>query len=195
MTDKNLTLSLTPSQTIGPFFAFALTPKDYGIAELVTNRLVPQSSGTIRIEGRVWDGDNNPVPDAMLEIWQADTRGVFVSPEAPPANHGFTGFGRCATGTDGGFSFSTEKPGRTKSATGGLAAPHVSLTIFARGLTKQLRTRIYFEDEAANADDAVLALVPVERRATLIARKVAGEPVYVLDVHLQGHGETVFFDI
>lgn len=195
MTDQAQILPITPSQTIGPFFAFALTPKDYGVPELVTNRLVPDSATTIRIEGRVLDGENNIVPDAMLEIWQADARGVFVSPKSPPANHGFTGFARCATGPDGSFSFITEKPGRTKSATGNMAAPHVSLTIFARGLTKQLCTRIYFGDEAANADDPVLALVPPDRRATLIASKVAGEPVYRLDLRLQGEGETVFFDI
>lgn len=187
---------LTPSQTVGPYFAYALTPRDYGRVEFVTGNLVtPSTTGErIRIEGRVRDGDGAPVPDAMIEIWQADAEGRYAHPadERRP-NSDFVGFGRAAIGADGAFFFETIKPGPVPGPDGAAQAPHISVGVFARGVLKRLHTRLYFDGEAANAADPVLALVPAERRATLVARK-AGEGRYTWDIVLQGEGETVFFE-
>ncbi|MGB3273928.1 MAG: protocatechuate 3,4-dioxygenase subunit alpha [Xanthobacteraceae bacterium] len=194
---------ITPSQTVGPFFAYGLTPTgQYQWHDTFTNSLVTAdtSGERIRIEGRVLDGDGVPVPDAMLEIWQADAQGRFAHPrDARTAqNSSFKGFGRCGTTAEGGFSFETIKPGAVPGADGTSQAPHVLLAIFARGMLLHNFTRIYFDDEAAaNAADSVLALVPAERRATLIAKRETGGSgaVYRFDVHLQGDDETVFFEI
>ena len=189
---------LTPSQTVGPFFAYGLTPNgNYAWNDAFTNNLVtPEVSGDrIRIEGFVYDGDGANVPDAMLEIWQADAQGRFSDPQDSRAssNASFKGFGRCGTGADG-FSFDTIKPGAVPGLDGKPQAPHIVLAIFGRGMTMQSMTRIYFDDEAANATDGVMALVPEDRRATLIAKKTA-PGVYRFDIHLQGDSETVFFDV
>lgn len=194
---------VTPSQTVGPFFAYCLTPRDYSLHEIFSNDLnVPGLSGTkVRIEGRVLDGDGAGIPDAVVEIWQADAAGSYAHGEAKPgANVAFKGFGRCGSGPDGGYAFSTIKPGRAPGPGGVLQAPHLGVNIFARGLLKQLVTRIYFADEAANETDPILALVPAERRQSLIARpqRRGDETVYVLDLRLQdganGEAETVFFE-
>lgn len=183
---------LTPSQTIGPFFAYALTPRAYGGPELASEIVAGEgvAGERIRIEGRVFDGDGAPVGDAMLESWQADAEGRFNA----ACNAGFTGFGRIETGADGGFFIETIRPGALPGPNGALQAPHIALSIFARGLLIRLATRIYFDDEPANAADPVLALVPAERRGTLIARRGA-DGVFRLDILLQGESETVFFDI
>ena len=190
---------ITPSQTVGPFFAYALTPTGrYAIADLAGDDLVTDdAAGTrIRIVGRLLDGDRLPVSDAMIEIWQADGEGRYLGHDPALSNARFKGFGRCETGRDGAFSFRTVKPAGVPGPNGSGQAPHVNVGVFARGLLRRLFTRIYFEDEAANADDPILALVPAERRATLIARREpgSGEPVYRLDVRLQGEDETVFFE-
>ncbi|RIK97930.1 MAG: protocatechuate 3,4-dioxygenase subunit alpha [Proteobacteria bacterium] len=195
--------SITPSQTVGPFFAYGLTPTgQYQWHDTFTNSLVTAdtSGERIRIEGRVLDGDGVPVPDAMLEIWQADAQGRFAHPRDARAvqNTSFKGFGRCGTSADGGFSFETIKPGAVPAPNGAPQAPHILLAIFARGMLLHNFTRIYFDDEAqANAADSVLALVPADRRATLIAKRETGGSgaVYRFDVHLQGDDETVFFEI
>lgn len=183
---------LTPSQTIGPFFAYALTPRAYGGKELANEQVAGEgvAGEHIRIEGRVFDGDGAPVGDAMLESWQADAEGRFNA----AGNAGFTGFGRIETGADGSFFIETIRPGALPGPNGALQAPHIALSIFARGLLIRLATRIYFDDEPGNANDPVLALVPAERRGTLIARR-GPDGVFRLDIRLQGEGETVFFDI
>jgi protocatechuate 3,4-dioxygenase alpha subunit len=187
---------ITPSQTVGPYFHFGLTPADYGFRGLVDNNLVtPDAVGEhVRIAGRLTDGVGEPVADALIEIWQADGAGRYAGRE-PRANVRFKGFGRAATAKDGTFGFATVKPGAVPGPGGRPQAPHINVGIFARGMLKRLFTRIYFEDEAANADDAILALVPAERRATLVATRsgsIDGLPLFVFDIRLQGDRETVF---
>ncbi|GBD44498.1 Protocatechuate 3,4-dioxygenase alpha chain [bacterium HR40] len=189
----------TPSQTVGPYFAYALTPEPYGYPGIASNRLVDIGTPGERIllRGRVLDGAGEPVEDALLEIWQADASGRYPT-EAPGEARGFRGFGRCGTDAEGRFSFETVKPGRVPGPDGKLQAPHIAVIVTARGLLNHLVTRIYFADEvAANASDPILALVPEDRRATLIARREdhPGGPVYRFDIHLQGEQETVFFDV
>ncbi len=194
---------ITPSQTVGPFFAYGLTPDgQYAWHDTFTSNLVTAdtSGERIRIEGAVFDGDGEPVPDAMLEIWQADAQGRFANPRDTRAlpNASFKGFGRCGANAEGGFAFDTIKPGIVADPDGTPQAPHILLAVFARGMLLHNYTRIYFDDEAdKNAADPVLALVPDERRATLIAKRGpdAGGAVYRFDVHLQGDDETVFFEI
>lgn len=185
------TLGLTPSQTIGPFFAYALTPRAYGGSELATEQMAPDgvSGERIRIEGTVYDGDGAVVGDAMIEVWQADSQGRFNA----PGNAGFTGFGRAEATAEGRFVFETIRPGALAGPGGTMQAPHLSVSVFARGLLLRLMTRIYFSDEPANAGDPVLALVPAARRDTLIARR-GDDGVFRFDIRLQGDGETVFFD-
>jgi protocatechuate 3,4-dioxygenase alpha subunit len=192
---------ITPSQTVGPFFKYGLTPSgQYDWNDAFTGNLVtPDTSGErIRIEGRVLDGDGAPVPDAMLEIWQADAQGRFSDPQDKRAlaNTTFKGFGRCGTDTNGSYAFDTIKPGTVPDPDGKPQAPHILLAIFARGMLLHLYTRIYFDGEANNAADPVLALVPADRRSTLIATRKAGAArTYHFDVRLQGGNETAFFDV
>ena len=193
---------ITPSQTVGPYFKYGLTPgSDYKWNDAFGNDLVtPDVSGErIRIVGQVFDGDGKVVPDSMLEIWQADAQGRFADPQDERAmrNAAFRGFGRCGTDADGGFSFHTIKPGPVPGPNGKPQAPHILLAVFARGMTQQAITRIYFAGEPVNPADQILALVPEDRRATLIGRREAGEGIatYRFDVHLQGDAETVFFDL
>jgi len=192
---------ITPSQTVGPFFAPALTPgKDYPWRQPIGNDLItPDASGErIRIAGRVLDGDGAPVNDAMIEIWQADAAGRYAHPaDQQRPNAKFTGFGRAGTGAEGRFGFSTIKPGAVAGPGGQQQAPHIVVAVFARGLPRHAYTRIYFADDSSNANDPILALVPADRRATLIAKRddKSGAPVYVFDIRLQGENETVFFDV
>jgi protocatechuate 3,4-dioxygenase, alpha subunit len=184
----------TPSQTIGPFFHDALSWKH---GEVLVR---PETVGErISIIGRVLDGEGLPVPDALVEIWQANAAGRYNHPEdaqAKPLDPAFLGFGRCASGADGGFRFVTIKPGRVPGRGNSLQAPHINLSLFARGLLRRLVTRLYFEDALENAEDPVLASVPeAARRATLLARRIPGETLcYAFDIVLQGENETVFFD-
>lgn len=193
--------NITPSQTVGPYFKYGLTPgTDYAWNDAFSNDLVtPDVSGErIRIVGQVFDGEGKVIPDSMLEIWQADGQGRFADPQDARAvsNAAFKGFGRCGTDANGGFEFHTVKPGAVPGPGGKPQAPHVLLAVFARGMTQQAITRIYFAGEAANAADPILALVPVERRATLMASREPNNAVtYRFDVHLQGEKETVFFDL
>src|ERR1700740_1985747 len=155
------TSGVTPSQTVGPFFKYGLTPDgQYEWNDAFTSNLVtPDTSGErIRIEGRVFDGDGQPVPDAMLEIWEAGAQGRFFCPQGTRAlpNSTFKGFGRCGTDRNGGFAFDTIKPGVVPDPDGKPQAPHIVLAIFARGMLLQLYTRIYLDGEAANAAAPVL---------------------------------------
>lgn len=191
---------ITPSQTVGPYFKYGLTPgSDYQWNDAFGNDLVtPDASGErIRIVGRVFDGDGKAMTDSMLEIWQADAQGRFADPQDARSlpNAAFRGFGRCGTDSDGAYSFHTIKPGPV-SGPSHPQAPHILLAVFARGMTRQAYTRIYLEGEAGNGADPILALVPAERRATLIAGREPGDVVtYRFDVYLQGEKETVFFDL
>jgi protocatechuate 3,4-dioxygenase alpha subunit len=191
---------ITPSATVGPYFLYGLVPSYYGGSDLATNNLVtPDVTGErIRIEGRVLDGDGAPIPDALIEIWQADGAGRYANPgdtRAPP-NAAFKGFGRASTNDEGRYLFETIKPGAVPGPNDAMQAPHIAVNFFARGVLKQMVTRIYFSDETANAADAILALVPQERRDTLIATRENGRehPTYRFDFRLQGEDETVFFD-
>ncbi|MET0844369.1 MAG: protocatechuate 3,4-dioxygenase subunit alpha [Mycetocola sp.] len=176
----------TPSQTVGPFFGYAL-PYNKGW-ELVP----PHRADAIRLHGTVFDGDGAVVPDAILEIWQADATGTFSREQGSlePDGYTFTGFGRASVDLAGHYSFTTVKPGPTSAG----RAPSILVTVFARGLTHHLFTRVFFpEDTDAHGTDAVLAAVPADRRSTLLA--VSDEPAsYRFDVRLQGDGETVFLD-
>lgn len=190
---------ITPSQTVGPFYAYGLTPNGkYAWNDAFTNNLLtPDVTGNkIRIEGVIYDGDGKVVPDAVLEIWQADAQGRFADPQDIRGlpNSSFKGFGRSGTTDAGEYSFDTVKPGAVPGIDGKPQAPHIVMAVFGRGMTMQSMTRIYFEDEAATAGDAVMNLVPADRRATLIAKKTAAG-VYRFDIHLQGDSETVFFDV
>lgn len=193
------TFPLTSSQTVGPFFAPALLREG-----ALRNVLIgPETVGErIRIEGRVLDGDGLPVPDALVEIWQANAHGRYNHPadtRSAALDPSFLGYGRSGTDEDGNYWFETIKPGAVPFAAGQqrLQAPHIGVTIFARGLLNHLVTRLYFEGEPANAGDTVLQCVPVERRATLLARRQSGGAmvVYHFDIVLQGAGETVFFNL
>ena len=191
-----MTLRQTPSQTVGPYFAYGLVPEQYGydLGSIASGDLAPPEveGQPIRVEGRVFDGAGATIPDALIEIWQADASGRYAHPADPRGNDAtFKGFGRFGTGTDKQhrFIFDTIKPGAVSPE----EAPHLNVIVTMRGMLLHAFTRIYFEDEAANAADKVLNLVPADRRHTLIARPVGGH-VYHFDIHMQGENETVFFD-
>jgi protocatechuate 3,4-dioxygenase, alpha subunit len=191
-------LRQTPSQTVGPYFAYGLSPEQYGYQQNLSSIAGSQMAEgdiegeRIRVEGRVFDGNGNPIPDALIEIWQADSLGRYAHPADPRgSNNTFKGFGRCGTGTDpqNRFWFDTIKPGKVD----GEQAPHLNVIVSMRGMLLHAFTRIYFSDEPANATDKVLRMVPAERRNTLIATHQGGN-VYRFDIHMQGSDETVFFD-
>jgi protocatechuate 3,4-dioxygenase alpha subunit len=178
----------TPSQTVGPFFDYAL-PYDGG------ERLVPPGDpDAVRIVGRVFDGDGAPVDDALVEIWQANRHGRYRHPEDRreelPLEDGFTGFGRCPTDAEGRYEFVTVKPGVVDGQ-----APHIGVCVLARGLLRHLFTRLYFPDEAAanEADPLLASIDDPARRATLVARSADG--VLAFDIHLQGERQTAFLDV
>jgi protocatechuate 3,4-dioxygenase, alpha subunit len=188
----------TASQTVGPYFAVGLTRPE--LADLTQDGKA--KGETIVIEGQVRDGDGAPVPDAMLEIWQANAAGKYAHPEdrqEKPQDANFAGFGRAFTDREGRFRFTTIRPGAVPGRGNALQAPHIALTVFARGLLKHLITRIYFADLAA-ANDADPVLSAIEDRAvrqTLLAKpQDDGTPLrFRFDVVLQGPGETAFFDV
>ncbi len=188
-------LPQTPSQTIGPFFKPSLVRSG---DETLARR---ESRGDrIVIVGRVLDGDGAPVDDAMVEIWQANADGRYDHPDDMQEKLNdphFHGFGRAATDRQGCFRFDTIKPGPASGLGDALQAPHINVSLFARGLLKRLVTRIYFPDEPLNASDAILNSVPSARRSTLIARveSITPTPTFRFDIVLQGDNETVFLDV
>jgi protocatechuate 3,4-dioxygenase, alpha subunit len=194
---------ITPSQTIGPFAAPCLTPNEQGKTnypwqQLINGNLVtPDAVGDrIRIEGKMFDGQGAPVDGILFEIWQADGQGRFAHPRDPRrTNTSFKGFGRVESHMDGSFTFDTVKPGRVPGPNGTMQAPHVVVAIHMRGVLSHLFTRIYFSDEASNAEDPILQLVPADRRDTLIAKRDASGAVYRIEFRIQGDRETVFFDL
>lgn len=186
---------ITPSQTVGPFFSLCLAPRDrpgIGSARLATPDAVGQR---ITIEGRVLDGDHAPVPDALIEIWQADGEGRYAGFHPALACLSFTGFGRATCDGQGRFTIETVKPGRVVDLDGREHAPHIAIGIFGKGINRRLYTRIYFPDESANDGDRVLSSVVAERRASMMAEKVgAAGQRYAFAIRLQGADETVFLD-
>lgn len=199
-----MTMKQTPSQTVGPYFAYGLTAQQYHYdhGQVAGSQLVrgEVSGERIRLTGKVYDGEGVAIDDAMIEIWQANAAGRFNHPldqrEGRPLDQGFLGFGRCGTGTrdDLSYEFNTVKPGAAQDG----HAPFITLVVFLRGLLSHAYTRVYFEDEgSANDADPVLNKVPAARRHTLIARRSeTGTGVeYRLDIHMQGDKETVFFEV
>jgi protocatechuate 3,4-dioxygenase alpha subunit len=191
MADKLVT---TPGQTVGPFFALGLDRPEW--ADLTRGN--PQGE-RITVEGQVLDGDGAPVPDAMIELWQANTAGRYDHVEDTQADKKidphFHGYGRAATDPQGRFKITTIKPGPVPGRGNALQAPHINVAFFARGLLKQLFTRIYFSDEPANATDPLLSRIDDSGvRNTLIARRDEGG-VYHFNFILQGKDETAFLDL
>lgn len=185
----------TPSHTVGPYFAYGLTPGAYGYALRDIHRadLAPASVAGLRlmVEGQVFDGNGTPVHDAMIELIQADASGNYVD---RPRNDGFTGYGRCGTGAEGRggdthFRFRTIKPGVTLPG----AAPFLTLIVTMRGLLNHCITRMYFPGDDVSRDP-VLSQVPRDRRHTLMSKETAPDR-YRFDIHMQGENETVFFDL
>jgi protocatechuate 3,4-dioxygenase, alpha subunit len=186
-------LALTPSQTTGPYLQIGL------LGGPISNHLVDESDPrAIRISGVLLDGGGDPVPDGMVEIWQANAAGRYAHPaddrEEIPLETGFTGFGRSGTDDAGRFEFVTVKPGRIPWVDGRLQAPHLLVGVFARGLLKRVATRMYFpDDETAHAEDPVLLGLEPEERATLVAR--AEDSALRFDIVLQGTGQATFFAV
>ena len=193
MTDRDADLVATPSQTVGPFFDFGLTTPNAALGQMAG----PDTPGErIRLRVRVLDGAGAVVPDAVVEVWQADASGAYPGvPDREPATPGqaFLGWGRLGTNEDGTCEFQTIRPGRVPTGKGRLAASHVDVCLFARGLLRHIFTRIYFAGDPALSEDPVLALVPEQRRETLLAHAEGDR--WVFDLRLQGEGETVFFDL
>ena len=189
-------LGHTPWQTVGPFFHYALPWKDGGILA------GPRTRGErIEIVGTLRDASREPVPDAMIEIWQANEAGRYRHPddtnEALALDMDFIGFGRAPTDQDGVYRFSTIRPGRVRGPGDTLQASHIAVGVLGRGLLKRLATRLYFADNPDNEADPVLALVDASRRATLLAmpeKPPETTTTYRFDILLQGDGETVFFE-
>jgi protocatechuate 3,4-dioxygenase, alpha subunit len=184
-------LTPTPSQTAGPFLHVGLTDSRSGA------RVAGEGAKGERLwlTFRLLDADSLPVPDAMIELWQADSEGNYKD-EGTSADGPFSGFGRLATSEEGSCTFETIRPGRVPGPGNTLQAPHINVSVFARGLLKRLSTRVYFAGDPANSEDPVLALVPEHRRATLFARP---DPVHdrgwIQEIRMRGEGETVFFDM
>ena len=190
-------LKQTPSQTVGPYFGFGLLSA--GGENMMVN---DQTKGQrIILRGHVFDGNGEAINDAMLEIWQADAQGIFNHPDDPRCHlvdQNFRGFGRAGTSNkELEYSFKTIKPGPAPWEGEEKQAPHINMRVFARGMLLHLITRVYFSDEAANEKDPLLNSVEdPERRKTLIAvrEEIDDAPTYRMDIHLQGDGETVFFN-
>jgi len=188
----------TPSQTVGPFFAYGLTAVQYGYdyTSIADDMLIGRDTdiNRILITGCVYDGQGKVVPDAMVEFYQADWSGKYRSVPLEKDRDKFSGFGRLGTGTqpDSRFTFTTVKPG-----TIGGQAPHINVILFMRGSLLHVYTRIYFDDESTNEKDSLLNLVPETRRHTLIAKRSTRTDIteYRFDIHMQGENETVFLDV
>src|SRR5271170_289992 len=185
-------LTPTPSQTVGPYLHLGLTD-----ARSISRVAGDGAKGErVWVTFRVLDGDRVPVPDAMIELWQADYQGNYPHQESSADATTLCGFGRLATAEDGSCTFETIKPGCVPGPGQTVQAPHINVSILGRGILKRLSTRLYFAEEPANAADPVLALVLENRRATLLARPDSTCPGnWIFDVRLRGEAETVFFDV
>ena len=190
-------LRQTPSQTVGPFFAYSLTAEQYGYDynSIVNGSLISDETEgeRIYITGNIFDGNGNTISDAIIELWQANNMGQYRTIPINHKNDGFSGIGRLGTGTNAKhtFTFTTIKPGSIEGQ-----APHINVIIFMRGSLHQLYTRMYFSDEV-NENDPLLVSIDATRRQTLIAQRkeVNGITQYHFDIHMQGEKETVFFDL
>jgi protocatechuate 3,4-dioxygenase, alpha subunit len=183
-----------PSQTVGPFFHLGCT-QHQSVGTLVS---ADTKGERIQLICRVFDGDGTAVPDAMIELWQANAEGRYNHPEDLQDQNlnSFRGFGRLATNDEGVCTFTTVKAGQVPANDGTPQASHINVSVFARGVLARLATRIYFAGDPAISSDPVLALVPPERRNTLLARKNPEQPhEWHFDIHLCGEHETVFFDV
>ena len=191
-----MTLSTTPecigSQTVGPYYVI-------GLGHLVSDTLAgPNATGThVTISGTLFDADGEPVPDAILELWQASPEGQYVEAQelgSARSVDGFLGFARLSTHESGRFSVKTVVPGPVAASDGGVHAPHIVVTLFMRGLMRHLVTRVYFPDQAGNATDPILLRVPEARRSSLLSQRIDGSLTELAwNIHLQGPHETVFF--
>jgi protocatechuate 3,4-dioxygenase, alpha subunit len=185
----------TPSQTVGPFFHMGF----FGRRSFGSLAGASAKGQRVRLTCRVFDGDGAPVPDAMIEVWQANAEGRYRHPadsRQKSLDPALNGFGRFATELDGSCAFETVRPGRVPGANNSMQAPHLNISVFARGLLKRTTTRLYFAGDPANAEDPILALVPDGRRGTLLAQPVPETPgSWLFDIYLRGEKETVFFDI
>jgi protocatechuate 3,4-dioxygenase alpha subunit len=185
-------MTITGFQTVGPFFEVMLRSR------LPLEMVRPETAGErVVIDGVLTDGGGEPIPDALVEIWQADAAGRYAHPADPrhdAADPSFCGYGWQHTGESGRFTFHTIRPGAVAGPSGQLQAPHILVSVMARGILTRFVTRLYFEGEPANDRDPTLALVPAARRHTLIARR-ADDGRYRFDIRMQGPGETVFFDL
>lgn len=185
-------LTPTPSQTVGPYLHLGLTDAQ-SISRIARDRAKGEP---VWLTFRVLDGEGVPVPDAMIELWQADSEGNYELPDDSEGGAGFGGFGRMATAEDGSCTFETTRPGRVPGPGETVQAPHINVSILGRGILKRLSTRVYFAGEPANAADPILALVPENRRPTLLAQPdPARNSNWIFDVRLRGEDETVFFDV
>lgn len=185
----------TPSQTVGPYLHIGLTDKHS--VRCIAKPDVPGER--VRLKCRVLDLNGAPVPDAMIEIWQADSAGQYNYSDdlqVTARESEFHGFGRAPTDENGACEFETIRPGRVPGPEDTLQAPHLNLAVYARGILLQLYTRVYFDVDVANEQDPVLALVPADRRHTLMAQPVPGiAGSWTFDIRLRGDQETVFFDL
>ncbi|MDA1237998.1 MAG: protocatechuate 3,4-dioxygenase subunit alpha [Proteobacteria bacterium] len=195
----------SPSQTAGPYVHIGCAPNFTGIKKIYSSDLGsamktgPVKGEQITIEGTIFDGTGAPLKDAMLEIWQADSDGLYNSPQETRGicDPNFTGWGRCAVNLNTGlFRFNTVKPGQTPAPNGTLQAPHISVWIVARGINVGLQTRAYFSDEKEhNSSDPILNQIGDSKRIKTLLAIRQKKGVYSFNIHLQGHNETVFFDI
>ena len=185
----------TPSQTVGPYLHIGLT-NTHSLTQIASTEIAGER---VRLKCRVLDVNNAPVNDAVIEVWQADADGRYNHPDAPQPpspDSAFQGFGRAATDQAGSCEFGTIRPGRVQGPGTTTQAPHLTVAVYARGVLLQLYTRIYFAGDAANDGDAVLALVPADRRETLLAHPDPQQSgSWLFDIHLRGEQETVFFDV
>jgi protocatechuate 3,4-dioxygenase alpha subunit len=182
----------TPSQTVGPYLHLGLT--DRRSVSCIAGEGV--KGERVWLTFRVLDGDGVPVPDAMIELWQADSEGSYKHHGGGALDRAFTGFGRLATGEDGSCVFETIRPGRVPGPDNTLQAPHINVSVLGRGVLKRLSTRLYFAGESANPQDPILALVPESRRVTLVAQQdPARTGGWIFEIRLCGDRETVFFDV
>jgi protocatechuate 3,4-dioxygenase alpha subunit len=185
---------ITASQTVGPFFAFSLTAKPLG------QMRQPHTAGEpVRLVIRLLDGEGAPIPDGMIELWQADASGKYAHPEdrqSRAADATFCGFGRMGTDQTGTCVFETIRPGRVPGRRETRQAPHINVIVLGRGMLLPLFTRIYFAGDLANKEDAAMSMVPEDRRPSLFAQPDANRPgTWNFDIHLCGDRETVFFDL